>query len=136
MTQKCKCGKKLVLLKTLYFRNKTQDGLENVNSTNFITNPPTASRSAIRHMTDKNFNSIKNAFIEFNTIIIPPNNPDSGITEQTFQQTIMIKTKCGFVSANTFFFDNNSDVTTTALINIFPVTAPSGDLKKCCSSNY
>ena len=62
-------------------------------------------------------------------IIITPNNPNSGIEKQTLQQTIMIKTKCGFVSANTFYFDNSSDITTTVPIVDFPVTASSGDLK-------
>jgi hypothetical protein len=41
----------------------------------------------------------------------------------------MIKTKCGFVSANTFYFDSSSDFTTTIPINNFAVTAASGDLK-------
>jgi len=124
-----KCGKKLVLLKTFYYRSQTQDGLDNANSTEFITNPLTSTRSSIRRMTDKNFYPIKNEFIEFTTIIIKANNPISGITKQIFQQTFMIKTKCGFLSANTFYLDSSSSwLVTTPVIN-YPVTSASGDLK-------
>ena len=127
MTQKC--AKKLVLLKTFYYRTRTQDGQDNANATNFVTNPTTDSRSSIRYMTDKNYNSIKNEFIEFNKILIPANNPISGITKQTFQETLMIKTKCGFVSANTFYFDEGSNGSTTIPNVDYPVTASSGNLK-------
>jgi hypothetical protein len=40
-----KCAKKLVLLKTFYYRARTQDGLDTANRTEFITNPLTNSRS-------------------------------------------------------------------------------------------
>jgi len=131
MSQKCKCAKKLVLLKTFYYRTRTQDGLDTANRTEFITNPTTSSSSSIRYLTDKNFVPIKNEFIENNKIIILANNPISGITKQTFQETTMIKTKCGFVSFNGFYFDNGSSSHphTTVPINDFPVTAASGDLK-------
>jgi hypothetical protein len=127
MTQKC--AKKLVLLKTYYYRLKNQDGQLLTNATNFVTNPLTASASSIIRMTDKNYIPIKNEFIEYNGILIPANNSISGITKQTYQETLMIKTKCGFVSANTFYFDNTSDTTTTIPINDFYVTAASGNLK-------
>jgi len=148
MSQKCK--KKLVLLKTYYYRSRTQDGQSLVNATNFVTNNNpmpgihkqifqetimikpkcgTSSDSSIRSMTDKNFNPIKNKFVEFTTIIIPPNNHISGITEPVLQETVMIKTKCGFVSANTFYFNTSSDTTTMVPIVDYLVTASSGDLK-------
>ena len=41
----------------------------------------------------------------------------------------MIKTKCGFVSANTFYFDTSSSTTTSIPLVDFPATASSGDLK-------
>ena len=129
MSQKCKCAKKLVLLKTLYYRAKTQDGQTNANRTDYITNPLTFSSSSIRSMTDKNCNLIKNEFIEFNLIRIPANNSISGISKQTTQDTIMIKTKLGFVSANTFYFDSTSSHTITVPIVDYLVTASSGDLK-------
>ena len=124
-----KCEKKLVLLKTYYYRNRTQDGQSLANATNYVTNPLTASDSSIRRMTDKNFNPIDNGFVEFTTILIPDNNPISGITNATFQDTVMIKTKCGFVSANTFYFDSNPSTTTFIPIVDYPVTASSGNLK-------
>jgi hypothetical protein len=127
MTQKC--AKKLVLLKTYYYKLKNQDGQLLTNRTNYITNPLTASYSSIIRMTDKNYIPIKNEFIEYNGILIPANNSISGITKQTYQETLMLKTKCGFISANTFYFDNTSDVTTTVPINDFYVTAASGNLK-------
>jgi hypothetical protein len=127
MTQKC--AKKLVLLKTFYYRTRTQDNQRLSNYTFYNTNPITESNSTIKRMTDKNFNPIQNEFIVLNTVIISANNSISGITKQTFQETLMIKIKCGFVSANTFYFDNSSDSITTIPIVDFPVTASSGDLK-------
>jgi len=124
-----KCAKKLVLLKTFYYRARTQDDKDNANKTNFVTNPSTISHSSIRRMTDKNFNSIKNEFILFPSIRISANNPISGINKQITQDSLIIKTKCGFVSANTFFFDESSSHFATVLINNFAVTAASGDLK-------
>jgi len=124
-----KCEKKLVLLKTYYYRNRTQDGQFLANVTNYVTNPLTESASAIFSMTDKNYNPIKNGFVEYTTIVIPANNPISGITKQKFQETVMIKTKCGFVSANTFYFDTSSSTTTSIPLVDFPATASSGDLK-------
>jgi len=129
MSQKCKCAKKLVLLKTFYYRTRTQDNQRLSNYTFYNTNPITDSNSTIKRMTDKNFNPIQNEFIVLNTVIISANNSISGITKQTFQETLMIKRKCGFVSANTFYFDNSSDSITTIPIVDFPVTASSGDLK-------
>jgi len=131
MSQKCKCAKKLVLLKTLYYTTQTQDDQSNANSITFITNPVTSSRTTIRHLTDKNYYPIKNDYILFIPIRIPPNNPISGITTQTFQYTIMIKTKCGFVSTNTFFNDSSSDNLATAssgdLKNAFQITIETDD---------
>ena len=127
MTQKC--VKKLVLLKTFYYRSRTQDDKYNGNITYFVTNPSTNSYSAIFILTDKNYNPIKNEFIQYNAIRIPANNKISGITKQTSQDNIMIKTKCGFVSANTFYFDQTSSHFPTVPIVDFPVTAASGDLK-------
>jgi hypothetical protein len=127
MTQKC--AKKLVLLKTFYYRNETQDGKDTSNKTIFITNPSTTSFSSIRYITDKNYNIIENEFIEWNTITIPSNNPISGIPKQTSQQTIMIKTKCGFVSFNTFTLEDSSDSTTIPKLIDYQVTAASGNLK-------
>jgi hypothetical protein len=124
-----KCAKKLVLLKTYYYKFRNQDGQLLSNTTNYVTDPTTDSSSYILHLTDKNYNPIKNDFVEFNTIIIPANNPISGITNQTLQETLMIKTKCGFVSANTFYFDSSSSVITTIPIVDYPVTAASGDIK-------
>jgi len=124
-----KCGKKLVLLKTFYYRIRTQDDKYNANIINFITNPLTSSISNIRYLTDKNYNSIKDEFLVYNSIQIPPNNPISGITKQIFQETLMLKTKCGFVSANTFYFDNSPTSTTTIPNVDFPVTSASGNLK-------
>ena len=124
-----KCAKKLVLLKTYYYKFRNQDGQPLSNTTNYVTDPTTDSSSYILHLTDKNYNPIKNDFVEFTTIIIPANNPISGITKQTFQESVMIKTKCGFVSANTFYFDTSSSATTSILFVDYPVTASSGDLK-------
>ena len=125
-----KCEKKLVLLKTFYFRARTQDDQDNSNKTFFITNPSTISFSSIRYLTDKNFNPIKNEFISFyNKIRIPANNPISGINKQTSQEIVMIKTKCGFVSANTFYFDDTSSHLITVPILKLDVTASSGNLK-------
>ena len=129
MPYKCKCAKKLVLLKTFYYTINNQDGLVNSNKTDYITNPVTSSISSIRLMTDKNYNPIENEFIVYNIIIIPPNNSISGISKQIFALNIMIKTKCGFVSANTFYFDSSSDDIITIPIVDYPVTASSGDLK-------
>jgi len=122
-----KFAKKLVLLKTYYYRSKNQDGQFLANVTNFVTNPLTSSASAIFSMTDKNYNPIKNGFVEFNVIVIPANNPISGITKQVLQDSVMVKTKCGFVSANTFYFDAGTN-TSIPLVD-FPATASSGDLK-------
>jgi hypothetical protein len=80
-------------------------------------------------MTDKNYNPIDNGFVEFTTILIPANNPISGITNATFQDTVMIKTKCGFVSGNIFYFDSSPSTTTFIPIVDYPVTAASGNLK-------
>jgi len=124
-----KCAKKLVLLKTFYYRSQTQDGLDNANRTYFITNLPTTSSSSIRYLTDKNYNSIKNEFIQFNAIRIPANNLISEITKQITQDNVMLKTKCGFVSANTFYFDDTSSYFATVPIVDYSVTAASGDLK-------
>jgi len=129
MSQKCKCAKKLVLLKTLYYRNKTQDGKDIANRTNFITNPPTASASAILRMTDKNYKQIKNEFFEYTKSVIPANNPISGINKQIFQDSLMIRTKSGFVSFNGFYFDSSSDFNTSVPIVEYPATASSGDFK-------
>ena len=123
------CPKKLVLLKTYYYRSRNQDGQTFANSVAFITNPVTASDSVIFRMTDKNYNPIENKFIEYKTIIIPADNLISGITNQYFDETVMIKTKCGFVSANTFYSDSGSSTTTTVSLVDFPVTASSGNLK-------
>jgi hypothetical protein len=126
-----KCAKKLVLLKTYYYRLKNQDGQFLTNNVYYNTNPTTAtgSVSSIIRMTDKNYIPIKNEFIEYNGITIPANNPLSGITKQTTQQTIMIKTKCGFVSFNTFTGGYTSDSTTIPYLIDYQVTAASGDLK-------
>ena len=80
-------------------------------------------------MTDKNFNPIDNGFVEFTTILIPDNNPISGITKQVFEESVMVKTKCGFVSANTFYFDQGSSIYVTIPIENYPATASSGNLK-------
>ena len=124
-----KCAKKLVLLKTFYYTTQNKDDKYNGNRTEFITNPSTSSASSIYRITDKNFNPIENAFLLGNKIIIPANNSISGITKQTSQDNIMIKTKCGFVSANTFYFDPSLNYYTTIPIVNFPVTASSGNLK-------
>ena len=123
-----KCSKKLVLLKTYYYRARTKDGQITKNETIFVTNPITDSGSSIRLLTDKNYNPIDTGFVEFNAIVIPANNSISGITKQTFQESVMLKTKCGFVSANTFYFDSSSSATTTIESVDYPVTASSGNL--------
>ena len=123
-----KCAKKLVLLKTYYYKFRNQDGQPLSNTTKYVTDPITDSSSYILHLTDKNYNPIKNV-VEFTTVIIPANNPNSGITKQTFKESLMIKTKCGFVSANTFYFDPSSSTTTSILFVDYPVTASSGDVK-------
>ena len=124
-----KCSKKLVLLKTYYYKSSNQEGQSLGNSITLITNPLTDSGYSIRRMTDKNYNPIENKFIEYKTIIIPANNPISGISNQYFDETLMIKTKCGFVSANTFYADSGNLTTTTVNLVDFPVTASSGTLK-------
>jgi hypothetical protein len=124
-----KCSKKLVLLKTFYYRVADQDVKPLSNYVYYNTNPITASDSSIRYMTDKNFNPIDTGFFEFTTIHIPANNSISGITKQTFQETLMLKTKCGFVSANTFYFDNSSNSITSIPSVDYSVTATSGYLK-------
>ena len=123
------CFEKLVLLKTYYYKSSNQDGQSLANSVTFITNPVTNSDSTIRRMTDKNYNPIENKFIEYKTILIPANNPISGISNQYFDETLMIKTKYGFVSANTFYADSGLSSTTTVRLVDFPVTASSGTLK-------
>ena len=55
-----KCAKKLVLLKTLYYKFTNQDGQLLPNTTNYVTDPTTESSSYILHLTDKNYNPIKN----------------------------------------------------------------------------
>jgi len=124
-----KYEKKLVLLKTYYYRAKTEDDKDTGNRTLFTTTPSTNSRSSIFNLTDKNFNPIKNEFLLSNKIIIPANNPISGITKQTVQDTIMIKTKCGFVSANSFYFEEGSSLFIASPFEDYYVTASSGDLK-------
>jgi hypothetical protein len=117
-------GKKLVLLKTLYYRINDQNGTFLGNSVQFSTQPQTDSESYILRLTDKNYNPIDNGFIEYNAIIIPADNSsNSGITKQVFQETLMIKTKSDFVSANTFYFDSSSSIVTTVDKVEFPVTS-------------
>ena len=117
-------SKKLVLLKTLYYRIKGQNGTFLGNSIQFNTQPQTDSESYILRLTDKNYNPIDNEFIEFNTIIIPADNSNnSGITKQAFQETLMIKTKSDFVSANTFYFESSSSIVTTLDKVEYPVTS-------------
>ena len=117
-------GKKLVLLKTLYYRINDQNGTFLGNSVQFSTQPQTDSESYILRLTDKNYNPIDNGFIEYNAIIIPADNSsNSGITKQVFQETLMIKTKSDFVSANTFYFDSSSSNITTIDKVEFPVTS-------------
>jgi hypothetical protein len=117
-------GKKLVLLKTLYYRRADQNGTSLGNSVQFSTQPQTESESLILRLTDKNYNPIDNGFIEINTIIIPADNSsNSGITKQVFQETLMIKTKSDFVSANTFYFDSSSSNITTIDKVEYPVTS-------------
>jgi hypothetical protein len=77
----------------------------------------------------KNYNPIENEFILGNLIRIPANNSISEINKQTSQDTIMIKTKCGFVSANTFYFDGTSSHLYLVPFIKLDVTASSGDLK-------
>ena len=117
-------SKKLVLLKTLYYRVKNNSGSFLSNSIEFDTNPKTESQSYILRLTDKNYNPIDNGFIEFNTVLIPADNSsNSGITQQAFQETLMIKTKSDFVSANTFYFDSSSSIVTTVDKVEYPVTS-------------
>ena len=123
------CSKKLVLLKTYYYKSSNQDGQSLGNSITLITNPLTDSGYSIRRMTDKNYNPIDNGFVEFTTILIPANNPISGITKQVFQEYVMVKTKCGFVSANTFYFDSRPSTIISIPFVDYPATASSGDLK-------
>ena len=123
------CFEKLILLKTYYYKSSNQDGQSLAKSVTFITNPVTNSDSTIRRMTDKNYNPIENKFIEYKTILIPANNPISGISNQYFDETLMIKTKYGFVSANTFYADSGLSSTTTVKLVDFSVTASSGTLK-------
>ena len=123
------CSEKLVLLKTYYYRSSNQEGQSLGNSITLITDPLTDSGYSIRHLTDKYYNPIENKFIEYKTIIIPNNNPISGISNQYFDETLMIKTKSSFVSANTFYADNSLQTTTTISSVDFPVTASTGKLK-------
>ena len=123
-----KHAKKLGLLKTYYYKFRNQDGQPLSNATNYVTDPTTESSSYILHLTDKNYNPIKNV-IGFTTVIIPANNPNSGITKQTFKESFMIKTKYGFVSANTFYFDPSSSTATSIPFVDYTVTESSGDVK-------
>ena len=127
MTQKC--AKKLVLLKTYYYRGRNKDDQRLSNYIYYNTNPPADSDSTIRKMTDKNYNLSENGFVLFNSVLIPSNDPISEISKQTIHETLMIKTDCGFVSGNTFYFHSNSSTITTEPIIDFPVTAASGNLK-------
>lgn len=122
-------SKKLVLIKTLYYRNRNQDGTYLGNKVEYKTTPNTASASSIIRLTDKSYNPIDNGFINFTTILIPADNSLSGITNQTFQESFILKTKCGFVSANQNYFDYSSSTTTSIDKVDYPVTAGSGDLK-------
>jgi hypothetical protein len=122
-------SKKLVLLKTYYYRAKNQEGKTLANSVIFKTDPLTSSDCSIFRMTDKNFNPIEDKNIEYKTMIIPSNNPSSGITSQYFDETVMIKTKNNFVSGNTIYADASTGTTTTVRSVDFPVTASSGKLK-------
>ena len=117
-----KCSKKLVLLKTYYYKAKAQD-------IEYITNPSSFTRSATLNITDKNFNPIENEFINYEIIRIIANNSISGITKKTSQDSIMIKTQSGFVSANTFYFDKGSSFFITVPMIKLDVTASSGELK-------
>ena len=124
------CSKKLVLLKTYYYRTNNQHGQSLANTVIIKTDPLTSSRCTIYRMTDKNFNPIENKNIEFKTFIIPSNNNISGITSEYFDQTIMIKTKNNFVSGNTIYTDTSTGTTITTLKSVdYPVTASYGKLK-------
>jgi hypothetical protein len=123
------CSKKLVLLKTYYYRANNQNGQSLANNIIIKTDPLTSSRCSILRMTDKNFNPIEDKNIEYKTMIIPSNNPSSGITSQYFDETVMIKTKNNFVSGNTIYADDSTGTTTTIRSVDFPVTASSGELK-------
>jgi hypothetical protein len=80
-------------------------------------------------LTNKKYNPVKNEYVVFNTILIPARNNISGITEQTIQEGLLIKTKTGFVNAETFYFDNSETTVTTIDSADYHVTASSGDLK-------
>jgi hypothetical protein len=123
------CSKKLVLLKTYYYRTNNQNGQSLANNIIIKTDPLTSSRCTIYRMTDKNYNPIENKNIEFKTFVIPSNNPISGITNQYFDQTAMIKTKNNFVSGNAIYADTSTGNITTVTSVDFPVTASSGKLK-------
>lgn len=122
-------SKKLILIKNLYYRIRNQDGILLANETIYKTNPPTASSSGIIRLTDKNYTPVDNGFMNWNFVVIPANNPLSGITKQIFQETLMIKTKCGFVSANTFYFDSSSSNTASIDKVDYYVTAGNGEFK-------
>jgi hypothetical protein len=124
-----KCPNNLVLLNTLYYRISNQNGDFLANSTNFITTPSTDSQSYIWRLTDKNYTPIDNGFIQACSIQIPPNNNLSGINKNTVQESFMLKTKSGFLSANTFYFDTrDSNVTNIDSVDYY-VTAASGEFK-------
>ena len=131
MTNKCsKCPNNLVLLQTYYFRTNNQNGQSLANNIIFKTEPLTSSRCTIYRMTDKNFNPIEDKKIEFKTFIIPSNNPISGIKKDYFDQTVMIKTDCGFVSGNAIYADTSTGTISSTLNSVdYPVTSSYGKLK-------
>ena len=123
-----KCSKKLVLIKTLYYRIKNQNGQLLNNATEFLTSPKGSEYGIVR-LTNNKYNPVKNEYVVFNTILIPARNNISGITEQTIQEGLLIKTKTGFVNAETFYFDNSETTVTTIDSADYYVTASYGDLK-------
>ena len=124
------CSKKLVLLKTYYYRFRNQQGQSLANSVTFITNPLTASDDSVVRMTDKNYNPVENKVINFVTLVIPTDNPISGITTQYFNESFIINTKCSSVSAIALYPDSGVGSTTTTVKSVdYPVTASSGKLK-------
>jgi len=123
-----KCSKNLVLIKTLYYRIKSQDGKLLTNATEYLTSPKGSEYNIVR-LTNKKYKPVEDDYVVFNTILIPARNKLSKITEQTIQEGLIIKTKTGFVNAETFYFDNSETTVTTIDSADYHVTASSGDLK-------
>lgn len=120
--------KKRTLIKTLYYRIKNQNGELVNNATEFLTSPKGSEYGIVR-LTNNKYNPVKNEYVVFETILIPARNNISGISKQAIKEGLLLKTKTGYLSAESFYFDNSETTVTTIDSVDYYVTASSGDFK-------